>query len=91
MIIRRDILIALGLNLTLSDHAIESYYVTFKASTETTVDLGTYEFKDLNRGKITPEESFINSYIEYIYELEQVWIATKRLCVILYAKYEKEY
>ena len=69
MIIRRDILIALGLNLTLSDHAIESYYVTFKASTETTVDLGTYEFKDLNRGKITPEESFILSYIEYIYEL----------------------
>ena len=56
MITRRDILIALGLNLTLYDHAIESYYVTFKVSTETTVDSGTYEFKDLNRDKITPEE-----------------------------------
>ena len=90
MITRRDILTSLGLNLTLSDHAIESDYLAFKASTETTVDLGTYEFKYLNIGKITPEESFIISYIEYIYELEQVRIATKRLRAILYAKHEKE-
>ena len=81
----------LEFNLKLSEHAIESDYVTFKGSTETTVDLGTYEFKDLNRGKITPEESFINSYIEYIYELEQVRTTTKQLRVILDAKYEKAY
>ena len=64
MITRRDILTSLGLNLTLSDHAIESDYTAFKASTEATVDLGTYEFKYLNIGKITPEESFIHFYTE---------------------------
>ena len=32
------------------------------------VDVGTYECKDLNAGKITPEELFINAYIEEIYE-----------------------
>ena len=33
MIIRRDLLTELGSNLKLSDHAIESDYVTFKGST----------------------------------------------------------
>ena len=28
------------------------------------VNLGTYQFKDLNTGKITPEESFMNAYAE---------------------------
>ena len=54
------------------------------------VDLGTYIFKDLNTGKITPEESFTNSYVEEVYESEHVCTATKRLCVILEDKYRKE-
>ena len=32
------------------------------------IDLGKYIFKDLNTGKITPEESFPNAYIEEVYE-----------------------
>ena len=28
------------------------------------VDSGTYEFEDLNKGEITPEESFTNDYIK---------------------------
>ena len=54
-IIRRYLLTELVLNLKLSGNAMESYYVTFKGSTETTVDLVTYELKYLIRGKITPE------------------------------------
>ena len=53
------------------------------------VDLSTYIFKDLNIGKITPEKLFTNAYVEEVYESDHVRTATKRLCVILYAKYEK--
>ena len=52
-------------------------------------ELGMYIFKDLNRGKITPEESFTNDYVEEVYESEHVGTATKRLRLILEAKYEK--
>ena len=34
-------------------------------------------------------ENYTNTYIEELYELEHVHTATKRLCVILDAKYEK--
>ena len=54
------------------------------------VDLGKYVFKYLNTGKITPEESFTNAHVEEVYESENVRTATKRLRVILDAKYEKE-
>ena len=43
----------------------------------------------LNTGKITHKESFMNSYIEEVYELEQARTFTKRLRIILDAKYEK--
>ena len=46
-------------------------------------DLGVYEFKILNRGKITPEESFTNAYAEEVYESKHVCTATKQLCGIL--------
>ena len=53
------------------------------------VDLGMHKFKILNRGKFTPEESFMNSYTEDNYEQEQIHPDNKQLLVILYAKYEK--
>ena len=53
------------------------------------VDLGTYIFKDLNTGKSTPKESFTNAYVKEVYESEHLRSATKRLRVILDAKYEK--
>ena len=33
---------------------------------EPIVDLGTYEYKDLETGKITPEELFMNAYAEEV-------------------------
>ena len=41
------------------------------------VDLGMYEFKDSETGKITPEESFMNSYAEEVYESENIYTSTK--------------
>ena len=53
------------------------------------VDLGTYVFKYLNTGKITPGKQFTNDYIKEVYESQHVRTATKRLRVILYARYKK--
>ena len=50
-----DILISFGFNLKLSDRIIEAYYGPLKGLAAPMVDLGTYEFKDLNTGKFTPE------------------------------------
>ena len=64
MILGRDILTELGLNLKLSEHVIEVDDVPFNGSTTPMVDLDTSIFKDLNIRGITPEELFNNTYIE---------------------------
>ena len=46
IILGRDLLIALVLNLEFSDHVIETCDVNFNGYTSPMVDLGTYEFKD---------------------------------------------
>ena len=78
------------MNLKFSEHVIEADDGPFNRSTTPMVDFGTYIFKDLNTGKITPEETFTNSYIDEVYGSEHVHTAKKRLRLILDAKYEKE-
>ena len=53
------------------------------------VDLSKYLFKYLNTREIILGELFTNVYFEELYESEHVHTATKRLCVILDAKYQK--
>ena len=55
MVLVRDLLPVVGLNLKLYDHFIEADDEHFKWSTAPMVDMGTYEVKDLNTGRITPE------------------------------------
>ena len=55
IILVRDILKSLGLNLQLSKHIIEFHYGPLKGSTAPVDYLGTYEFKYLNTGKFIPE------------------------------------
>ena len=64
IILVQEILTELRLNLKSSDHVIKADDGTFKGSKTPMVDLGMYEFKDLNTGKITLKELFTNSYIE---------------------------
>ena len=54
MILGRDLLTKSGLNIKLSENVIESDDGPFNRSTTPMVDLGTYIFKYLNTGKITP-------------------------------------
>ena len=89
ILLGRYLLKELGLNIKFSEHVIEEYYGPFKGSTTLMVDLGTYIFKKFNTGKTTPGESFTNAYVEEVYESQHVSTATKRLRVILDAKYEK--
>ena len=55
MILGWYLLSELKLNLIFYDHVIEADDGKFKGSKTPMVDLGTYEFKNLNTGKITPE------------------------------------
>ena len=54
MILGKDILTALVLNLKLSEQIIKSYGGTLKGSMAPMVDLSKYGFNDLNTGEITP-------------------------------------
>ena len=47
------------------------------------VDLGTYVIKDLNTGKITPEESFTSACVEEVYDSEHVHDDTLSLSLYL--------
>ena len=85
----RHISTELVLHLKVSENFIEADDGPFNGSTTIMVGLGTYIFKDLNTGKIKPEESFTNDYVEEVYESEHVHTTTKLLRVIFHAKYEK--
>ena len=89
MVLERDLLTELGLNLKFPEHVTEADDGPFNRSTTPMVDLGMYVFKYLNKGEITHEELFNNAYVEEVYESEHVRTVTKRLRVILDAKYEK--
>ena len=52
-------------------------------------DLGMYGFINLSTGKIKPEKLFMNDDAEDFFELEKFRTATKRLHVILDARYER--
>ena len=64
MILGRYLLTELGLNIKFYERVIEAYDVPFNGYTTPMVNLGTYIFKDLNTGKITPDESFTNAYVK---------------------------
>ena len=66
MILGRDLLTELVLNLTLSENVIYADDGSSKGLTAPMVDLGMYELKNLNIGKTTPEESFMNAYAKVI-------------------------
>ena len=55
MILRRDILTSLRLNIKFSDHVIKADDGLLKGYTSPMIYMGTCEFKSLHRGEDTPE------------------------------------
>ena len=68
MILGRYLIKSLGLNLKKHEHIIKVGDGPLKGSTAPMIYFGTYRFKYLHTGKITPEESFMNSYIQEVFE-----------------------
>ena len=89
MILGRDPLTELGLNLKNSEHVMKAYDNPFMGYTAPMVDLGAYIFTNLNTGEIKHGESFTVASVKEVYKSESIYTATKILRVILYAKYEK--
>ena len=68
MILGRDLLTELGLNLKFSNHITKANDAPFMGAMAPMVDLGAYIFKDLNTGKIKMEELFTNAYTKEVYK-----------------------
>ena len=77
MILGRCLLQALVLNIKLSEHVVEGGGRTLKIPTAPMTDLGTYKFKILNTGKSTPEEYFMNVFVEELFESEHACTSNK--------------
>ena len=68
IILGRDILIALVLNINFSEHFMKTDVGPIKVPTAPMVDLDTYGFKYSNTGKFTTKELFMDDYVEEAYE-----------------------
>ena len=75
MILGRDILTSLVLNLIFSEHVIKTYYDPLTGSPAPMVDLGAYECKILNTGKL-----HLNSYYELLYRRNKLIVTIQYFC-----------
>ena len=89
MILGRDLLTALGLDIMFSEIIINDGEVPYKGFSAPMVDVNNYDFNILTGKTVKPEESFINLYVSECFESESEISATLRMRRILDAKYEK--
>ena len=89
MILGRDLLTALGMDLKFSEDVIIGGDGPYKGCSEPMVDLRNYEFESLMEKIVKPEESFINSYVDECLKSESTIIHKRGMRIILDARYEK--
>ena len=89
IIIVRDLLTALGLNIEFSDNVSIGGDGPCEGCSAPMVDLSNYEFKSFMDEIVKQEESFINSYVHKCLESNSTIIYTRRMRINLDAKYEK--
>ena len=87
MILGRDLLTSLGLDLNFYENVIIGGEGTYKGCSVPMVDIRNYNFKSITGKTVKPEESFINSYVKKFLESDSEIISTCRLRIILDAKY----
>ena len=90
MVLSRDILISLLLNIKVSENVTKDGHRPLKIPIAPMIHLGTYLFKYFKTVKITPKEYFTNAYVYEVFKLEHICNSTKGLCKIWDAKYRKE-
>ena len=64
MILGRDLLTALGLDLKFSEDIIMGGDGTYEGCSTPMIDVSNYDFKPLIEKIVEPEKSFINLYVE---------------------------
>ena len=64
MILGRDVLTAVGLDLKFSKNIVIGGKGPYEGCSSPTVDVRSYDFKTLTEKIFEPEESFINAYVE---------------------------
>ena len=88
MILGRDLLNALGLDLKFSDCVILGGYGPYKECFVPMVDVINYDFNIITAKTVKPEESFINSYADECFKSKSAITTTRRMRMTLDAKYE---
>ena len=87
MILVRDLLTALGLDLKFSDNVIIGGEGPYEGCLVPMVDLSNYDLKYIT---VKTEEYFINLYVKECLESKSAISSTFRMSRILGAKYEKD-
>ena len=89
MILGRDLLFALVLDLKFSENFISGVEEPYKGCYASMVDVSSYEFNIITDKTVKPEESFIVLYVNECLESESGISATRRMHRIIDAKYKK--
>ena len=79
MILGRDLLTALGLDLKFSDNVISGVKLQYEGCSAPIVDVINYDFNLITDKTVKLEESFINSYINECLKFESAISATSTL------------
>ena len=79
MVLCGDLLTALGTNRKCFEDVIEESDRPLKGSTAPMIDLGTYESKYSNTGKLHLRNIFMDLYVQKVFELKYVGTSTKVL------------
>ena len=90
MILGRDLITALGLDIKFSEIIIHAGEGPYKGFSAPMVHVNNYDFNILTGKTVKPEESFINLYVSECFESESEISATLIMRRILDAKYEKQ-
>ena len=91
MILGRDLLTALVLDLKFYKNVIYGGEGPYKGCSAPILDINNYDFNVLIAKTVKPQESFINAYAKKCLKYEGAISSTRRMRIILYAKYKKSY
>ena len=83
MILGRDLLNALGLDLKLSENVLIGGEGPYGRLLSPMVGVINYEFKSIPDKIVKPEEYFVKSYVDECIESDSTISSTRRMCRIL--------
>ena len=88
MILGRNLLAALGLDLKFSENVIIGVELPYEGCSEYMVDVSNYDFTYITDKTVKSEDYFIKLYLHECLECNSTISSTRRMCRILDAKYK---